>query len=236
MSETIIFPPDEMIPDREAVFALQGIPASKSAQDPADSLCTRALGLLAEVAAPAAILAEISASEFETVYRGEGRNQPHTPVGDICRRADSLALFAVTLGEQISRSITERFGANDFALGSMLDSAASAAADKLAELAEARFVMVLGEAGRLTPDAGVLSYSPGYCGWHVSGQKRLFEFLRPGQIGISLRESFLMQPLKSVSGVIIAGSKEIHRFEDTYDFCDRCAARGCRARIRGLFA
>ena len=83
---------------------------------------------------------------------------------------------------------------------------------------------------------GVLRYSPGYCGWHISGQRRLFDYLDPGQIGITLRESFLMDPLKSVSGVLIAGPREIHRFTDDYDFCDQCDTRGCRQRLRALYA
>ena len=80
----------------------------------------------------------------------------------------------------------------------------------------------------------LLRYSPGYCGWHVSGQKRLFEFLQPQQIGITLRESFLMQPLKSISGVMIAGPIDIHRFKNDYPFCERCETEGCRERIRAL--
>ena len=63
---------------------------------------------------------------------------------------------------------------------------------------------------------GVLRYSPGYCGWHISGQRRLFAHLRPERIGITLHDSYLMEPLKSVSGVLIAGAKEIHAFADTY--------------------
>jgi hypothetical protein len=44
-----------------------------------------------------------------------------------------------------------------------------------------------------------------------------------------------MQPLKSVSGVLIAGPRTIHRFHPAYDFCDRCKARTCRDRLSALF-
>ena len=57
---------------------------------------------------------------------------------------------------------------------------------------------------------GVLRYSPGYCGWHVSGQINLFNTLTPEKIGITLGESCLMNPLKSVSGVLVAGPPNIH--------------------------
>jgi hypothetical protein len=116
----------------------------------------------------------------------------------------------------------------------MLDSAASAAADRLAGLAEDRFEHRLCERGCVTEATGVLRYSPGYCGWDISGQRKLFAFLHPDRIGLTLRDSFLMEPLKSVSGLIIAGPRNIHDRPDTYPFCDRCETHGCRKRFRAL--
>jgi len=49
-----------------------------------------------------------------------------------------------------------------------------------------------------------------------------------------LLDSFLMKPLKSVSGVIVVGEKEIHDFEDSYPFCSQCRSHSCRDRIRKL--
>ncbi len=236
MTEILTLAADEVVPDRAAVFESQSIPADQAVPEPLEVLCTTALALLARLAAPAGILREISKADFEVVYPGEGRNEPRTPVGDIFTQADRLALFAVTLGEAIGGGIKECFASNDFALGSMLDSAASVATDKLAEVAEHRFREEYLQGGPAAASAGVLRYSPGYCGWHVSGQKKLFEFLQPERIGITLRDSFLMEPLKSVSGVIIAGRKEIHSFPSTYPFCSRCAPQGCRERIRALLA
>jgi len=134
------------------------------------------------------------------------------------------------IGDEIQR----RFSANDFAVASMLDSVASAAADKLAELVERHFRETLDKRGRLASEGAVLRYSPGYCGWHISGQGRLFDVLEPEQIGVSLSETFLMLPLKSVSGVLIAGPATIHDFPNTYPFCSYCETQGCRSRIRSL--
>jgi hypothetical protein len=43
-----------------------------------------------------------------------------------------------------------------------------------------------------------------------------------------------MQPLKSVSGVLVAGPGSIHDFDDDFDFCDECATRQCRERIASI--
>ena len=48
-------------------------------------------------------------------------------------------------------------------------------------------------------------YSPGYCDWSVSEQHLLFSFLPANFCGITLTESSLMVPIKSVSGIIGIG-------------------------------
>ncbi len=236
MTEILTFSDEHWLPGREAVLENQGIPAGRPVSAEIEKLYTTALELLTSAAEPAGVLAEITAADFEIVYRGEGRNEQRTPVGGMLDRVERLALFAVTVGAGVSREIDERFQANDPAVGCMLDSAASLAADNLAARAEQTFRDALAGEGPDSALTGVLRYSPGYCGWHISGQKKLFEYLRPQQIGLSLRESFLMEPLKSVSGVILAGPKQMHNFPASYVFCKHCETHGCRERIRTLLA
>ena len=236
MTEILQFSLSEITPDREAVLENQGIPPGVAISRQITRLYDQASAILSETAAPAGILCAISQADFAVVYRGEDRNEADTPVGDIFSRADRLALFTVTLGAATGKEIARRFESNDFALACMLDSAASIAADKIADVVEQRYRASLRPDEWHSEHGGVLRYSPGYCGWHISGQKKLFEFLRPEQIGVSLRDSFLMEPLKSVSGVIVAGPREIHNFPITYGFCKHCDTRSCRQRLRALFA
>ena len=235
MREIIHIPIDEMKPDRDKVFATQGIAAGSKIPEEVENLFRRATDLLLRFSKPKGVISEISASEFAVVYKGEGQNENSTPLEEISRKADRLALFAVTVGPQVTEKIDDLFRANEFALGSMLDSAASAAADKSADFVENRFVSLLSREGRITSSKGILRFSPGYCGWHMSGQRRLFEFLRPEEIGIELLDSCLMKPLKSISGVLVVGEKEIFNFEDSYTFCSQCTTRSCRERMMLLF-
>jgi len=48
-------------------------------------------------------------------------------------------------------------------------------------------------------------YSPGYCGWDVAEQHKLFLLLTDNYCGIKLNDSALMNPEKSVSGFIGIG-------------------------------
>jgi hypothetical protein len=43
-----------------------------------------------------------------------------------------------------------------------------------------------------------------------------------------------MTPLKSVSGVLVAGDKEIHRFKPKYPFCKVCQTHSCLQRMKML--
>ena len=161
-------------------------------------------------------------------------NDPEAPVATIYPGADDLALLAVTLGVEVSTTITRLFSENDFAFATVFDAVASGGADFLAEVAMRAHLERSGLAGGEQSDEASLLYSPGYCGWHVSGQRALFHRLKPERIGIELLESCLMQPSKSVSGVIVTGPAEIHRFVPDFAFCADCATKSCRERIASL--
>jgi len=129
--------------------------------------------------------------------------------------------------------IATLFDSRDFALATILDAAASEAAEHAADAVQLQYQETLAAREPRNASMKLLRYSPGYCGWHISGQKALFDFLRPQGIGITLRESYLMEPLKSISGLIVAAAADIHRFEDAYPFCADCRSRSCHGRIAG---
>lgn len=230
MSQTIKFGLNEILPDKDSVLQHQGIPKHVDIRETTHTILSKALDLFAETAEPLGLLRELSIDEFDLVFKGERNNAEDTPLGRIYPQAEQLALFASTMGSHISRTIELLFKENDFALGSMLDAVASLAADKAAEVCEDYFHQQLGESSDLV----VLSYSPGYCGWHISAQKRLFGFLHPEEIGMSLNTSYLMSPLKSVSGVLVAGNKEIHLFDNDFPFCNDCKTYSCLVRMKKL--
>jgi hypothetical protein len=235
MNQAVQWTAAEVMPEREPVLELIGVP-DEDVPEHIEALYDGAMQVLSDVAEPAGVVSEISEADFAEVYAGDGRNDPHTPVADIFPGADRLALFTVTMGEGTSAAIAKCFASHDFALGSMLDSAASAAVERAAELVERSYEEALCAGGWEAPPGAVLRYSPGYCGWHVSGQRRLFDYLEPERIGVTLRSSFLMEPLKSTSGVLIAAPQDVHAFAPTYSFCSRCETKGCRQRIRALLA
>ena len=111
----------------------------------------------------------------------------------------------------------------------MLDAVASIATDNAGRVAE-EWAERQAAGQKDSALSRAFLYSPGYCGWHISGQAKLFFRLRPEKIGISLNASFLMNPLKSISGVLVAGPAAIHQFSEVYPFCTYCKSPICRER------
>jgi hypothetical protein len=231
LRQVVRFAASDVAPDVSVVLRSQGLPERPELRPQLRELLDSALEMCAALAEPRGLVDGISRDDFGGVYAGEGRNSEETPLESIYPRAGALALFAATLGEPVGRKIRELFDQNDLALAYLLDSVASETADGLSTALAKRFAAALAEQGVASTELAVLPYSPGYCGWHVSGQGRLFERLRPEEIGIALNASFLMQPLKSVSGVLVAGAPEIHSFSPEYSFCADCSTQACQARM-----
>jgi len=210
MRTTVEISIDDVLPDREAVFAHQGIPAGAEVSERISALYIDAVGAFSESACPLGIVREIDRTAFEMVFAGDGKNADDPVPGFVSADSRHLALFAVTLGAAISEKIDDLFARSDFAIASMVDSIASRAADRASAALAALHHAQLIDLDLATDDDVVLGYSPGYCGWHISGQRKLFEYLQPGEIGISLKESCMMSPLKSVSGLLITAEPDAH--------------------------
>lgn len=70
--------------------------------------------------------------------------------------------------------------------------------------------------------------SPGYCGWHLTGQKALFRLMGGNPCGISLSDVCLMTPIKSISGIIGIGPEvDVKKYG-----CQYCELETCYKRKR----
>ncbi len=112
--------------------------------------------------------------------------------------ARGATLFICTAGSGIGVRSNELMARGDFMEGYILDVIGSvtveAAIDKIQNALE---IEMMGNGLKLTN-----RYSPGYCGWALQEQKQLFDLFPNNYCGIQLSDSFLMNPVKSVSGIM----------------------------------
>jgi hypothetical protein len=133
--------------------------------------------------------------------------------------AESYVFFIATAGpgpEKISRSLIDQ---GQYLEGYIADLIGSAMAESVAHILHEQ---VRKEA--IKDRAGVTNrYSPGYCGWDVGEQHKLFDLFPEGCCGVTLSGSSLMLPIKSVSGVIGTGASVSYR-----DYtCEICSMKAC---------
>ncbi len=234
MKRVIDISPAEVAPTEEGVLRALGVPPDQPPGERVRQMLAEALEAFHAEAQPRGVFAEIDAREFAAVYEGEGDNEIPSPLAAIFPRAERLALFAATVGAPLSERIAALFDEGQLALGATLDAAASEGTeltgvhlDRVA-LDEAR------RAGAADAATRILRYSPGSCGWNITGPRALFAALGPEEIGVSLNASCLMEPLKSISGVMVMGPVETHDFSNDYGFCEDCRTKDCRSRIQNL--
>ncbi|UCD19360.1 MAG: hypothetical protein JSU64_08080, partial [candidate division WOR-3 bacterium] len=101
MRDVLKIPVKDVIPRREESLALQGISSSKEPSDRIVKLYQNARQLFEAICRPIGVAADITKEDFARVYKGEGRNEPLTPVQEIFEKADRLALFVVTVGHDV---------------------------------------------------------------------------------------------------------------------------------------
>lgn len=235
MTWVVHWPAASVLPPAEQVLRAMGLPERTVPSARTMELVEQAQALLVELADPRGCAATIDPAGFARVHAGEHHNDPQTPLAGIFPRADVLALFAATLGAPLTEAIADLFARNHPALGYVLDTLASEVADSLSYRLADEVAARAADDHPMPVGARALPYSPGYCGWHISGQRALFDALRPDvHVGVTLNDSFLMQPLKSVSGVVVVAPPDVHDAGMNYECCDSCPTRACQDRLLAL--
>lgn len=135
------------------------------------------------------------------------------------KEATRLAVFTCTAGDGISEISKKKAAEGDEMMAYALDVIGSVTADKAAGKLVEKMLEIVAKNGHSITDP----FSPGYCNWSVGEQHQLFSLLPSGICGISLSESALMHPIKSVSGIIGIG-KDCKQMG--YQ-CNWCADRDC---------
>lgn len=208
-----------------------GVSRSMAHSNRLADIFNRAKGKLLEVCRPVGMLKEVAIGEFCEIYSGKGENEHPAPLASIYPKADHLAIYVVTIGNAVGSAMAELTHAGELTAAYMFDLIASEVTEAAADALQTSFEDQLKSKRAYNFETKLLRYSPGYCGWHISGQANIFKFLKPEEIGVRLGNGFIMRPLKSNSGVMVSGLEEIHRFQNNYSFCMVCKSHNCRERI-----
>ena len=141
------------------------------------------------------------------------------------RNSEMLAFFACTAGAEITDRSQKYMSAGDYLEGYVADLTGSLLVDAAMDLVQKRLTDEMGQRGLKVTNR----YSPGYCHWNVDEQHLLFSIFPENFCGITLSDSALMHPIKSVSGVIGIGRNVCF----TKYVCNACSEKNCIYRNSG---
>lgn len=138
------------------------------------------------------------------------------------KHSDTYAFFLVTVGTEPEMLARDLLAKGDFLEGYIIDLVASALVDSVADQVHKALEELSSIKGMKVSNR----YSPGYCSWDVAEQQKLFSLFPENNCGISLSDSSLMNPVKSISGIVGLG----HQVKFNEYTCEICPMKTCQFR------
>ena len=136
----------------------------------------------------------VSLGDITTVSRGLAKN---------LQGAKYAVIFCATVGLAVDR-IIGKYSVISPSLALLCDAVGAERIEALCDAFEQEIIVDLGECYELCH-----RFSPGYGDLEISLQKEIFNLLKPERyIGVTLNESLMMSPSKSVSAIIGLREKE----------------------------
>lgn len=227
-TETFSFNAEDLSLSREAFACVMGYdlgPIPSHLNESLDDVLTNG-GKLIHVKGGYEIINPVTfdQKDFTLLLSGESFDIKRTVFQQL-KKAEKLAVFVCTAGNEIIERSRELMKEGDYLKGYVYDVYGSLAVEESMDLIQdaLKNKMELADL-RITN-----RYSPGYCGWDVSEQKKLFSLLPDRFCGVELTDSCLMRPIKSVSGIIGIG-KSVKFNPYTCNLCDEedCLYRNLR--------
>lgn len=132
------------------------------------------------------------------------------------RKSEQFVVFVATVGTGYFKWMEEIESRGDMVQTYISDCIGSQIVESVADYMELQLQSVLDTKNQKRTNR----YSPGYCGWLVKEQPKLFSlFPEERPCGIELTDSCLMLPVKSVSGIIGIG-ENVRYLPYTCHLCD----------------
>ncbi len=166
---------------------------------------------------------------FEIEHMGENRTAignmtiESRSLGRNLKDCDRAVLFGATLGPGADRLIT-RAGIRDMAEAVVLQACAAARLEEYCDECQKKIGKEMEKEGRyLRP-----RFSPGYGDFDIRYQEPVMRMLDCAKtIGLTMTESYMMTPTKSVTAVIGAGPQKVGC---PLEGCETCAKKDCLYR------
>ena len=141
--------------------------------------------------------------------------------------ATKVIFLSATVGEMVEEASSDAFAKGEYALGMLIDAAATAAVEQTADELERLLANKFAQLGfKMT-----FRFSPGYGDWDLSEQDKVAKLANAEAIGVILTDSLMLMPRKSITAVI--GLCPDIEEETPSKGCNKCTKLDCSMRRDG---
>lgn len=143
------------------------------------------------------------------------------------RDADFVCCYIATIGSEIEEEVDDLMNQKRFSEAFVLDSMGSVAVESTLE----QFHSQMKDNYKARKMAITQCYSPGYCDWTIKEQKKIFQMFDDDiNLNVSLSDSYMMSPCKSISGTFGILPHDKHKSVKNYNPCSECKKTNCNMR------
>ncbi len=148
-------------------------------------------------------------------------------IGQHLAGCEKVILLAATVGDDIEEDVTRRFTAGEYSAAVLLDAAATAAVEQVADGLEKALAPKMAAQG-----FGMKwRFSPGYGDWPLEQQPELIRLSHAQSIGVGLSSSMMLVPRKSVTAIIgLYRKQENSEAKHSPNGCAACSQLNCPSR------
>jgi hypothetical protein len=148
-------------------------------------------------------------------------------ISSFLKNTEYVAIFTCTAGFEVEQLSNKFKNEGDFVQSYVIDSTGSLLVEGAMDLVYEK----LKDMATINNLSITNRYSPGYCDWQVADQQKLFSFFPSTFCNVTLSESSLMSPIKSVSGIIGIG----RNVKYLGYICDFCKNKECVYRAKKMY-
>ena len=157
--------------------------------------------------------------EDNSMSVGGNRFSLQNVVYNMVKRSSSMAFFICTIGPALPEIIRQQNSEGDLLSAYVYDILGTLSVEAAMDVFQSRFKVEMNRHHLNVTNR----YSPGYCNWDIKEQELLFQVINDDFTGVELSSSCLMQPIKSISGIIgIGEAVKFNRYT-----CSRCDQQDC---------
>jgi len=169
---------------------------------------------------------EIGSIQEDSVRLKGGITLASQKLSKTLSRCQEIVCFVGTIGAKLEDEINRLTQQNRVSQAYILDAMGSVAVENMVNDFQRHMVQAL----KPTQKGTTLRFSPGYCDWPLTEQKKLFRLFESHDLNVTLADSCLMQPRKSISGLFGVISLQAHTSAAPFNPCSDCGRKGCSMR------